>query len=78
MEYSLLRHKNATSPLLQACVKRTLHASQKIIPDTKFSLTRQGSNFNVFDTFHSLEKGKKPKTATELMVDQHTGGDILK
>jgi hypothetical protein len=40
---------------LQACVKKALHARQKIIPGTKFTLTRQNSDFNVFDTFNFLE-----------------------
>jgi len=28
-------------------------------PGYKIYLTRKGSNFNVFDTFYLLEKGKK-------------------
>jgi hypothetical protein len=40
-------------------------------PGHKISLTRKASNFNVFDTFHFLEKGKKPKIAIVLVVDRH-------
>src|SRR5438132_12670270 len=57
MQCSLLRHENAAPPLLQACVKSARHASRKIILDTKFCLTRNSSNFNVFDTFRSSATG---------------------
>jgi len=45
-------------------------------PGYKIYLTRKGSNFNFFDTFYLLEKGKKRQIATALMVDHHAGGDI--
>jgi hypothetical protein len=76
MECSLLSHENTALPLLQACVKSTLHASQKIVLDTKLSLTREGSNFNVFDPFKYLVRFIKHKKTTELMADYHAGGDI--
>jgi hypothetical protein len=54
--------------------KRSVGKPENHLGD-KISLTRKGSNFNVFDTFHFLEKGKKPKIATVLMVSHHEGGD---
>src|SRR5262245_14331666 len=76
MDCSLLRHENTALPLLQACVKSTLHASQKIVLGTKFTLTREGSNFNVFDPFKYLVRFIKHQKTTVLMEDYHTGGDI--
>jgi hypothetical protein len=37
----------------------------------KISLTRKASNFNVFDTFHFLEKSKELKIAYAFMVHHH-------
>jgi hypothetical protein len=37
----------------------------------KISLTRKASNFNVFDTFHFLEKSEKRRIAHVFMVDSH-------
>jgi hypothetical protein len=37
-------------------------------PGYKISLTRKSYDFNVFDTFYSLERCRELKTATALMV----------
>jgi hypothetical protein len=57
-------------------VKSTLHASQKNVLDTKFSLTRKGSNFNAFDTFEYWVRFIKHQKTIVLVAGYHAGGDI--
>jgi hypothetical protein len=67
-----MRIRFTTSPSMRE--KRPAR-KQEIVLEQNF-LDKEGSNFNVFDTFKLLEKGKKRKITTALMVSHHAGGDI--